>query len=532
MRLRTIFFVQAILLSLVACRLDKPRWDTAWMAPIAWSDLTPANIFGDSLVGYDPQRRVYFAYDREVFRIPLDTLLEIPDTGFTYGLTLPGEITIYPGNPLTVYNNYTVFAVPDFAINQLVVGSGKVRIRAETAVQARVKVNYSVPKARLNGVPFYLSDTILPAPPGGTSVLEREIDLSGYTFDLTGDDNLKANRIRIIITAEIPAGDPPLPVPAGTLLVNTELRFRGIRPYFARGSIAPRTFELGPETLSVSLFHLIQSGQFYITEPSVKVILENGIGADLSARITELRGLNERTGQAVALQSPFTLGYLQLGRAVNQPSASLPYTPVFYEAEANAANSNLKAFIENAPHRVILKGKATLNPIPGAGAGQDFVYSVSKTAARLQIWFPMGFSFNQLVLADTVPYNAENLPGADKVQRLRLSLILENTYPFSLSGQVYVVDEAGQMVDSLFNSTTNSGVVIPAAEVSLTGFPNQPVKEVWEAVLEGTRKDIFLRGKRLSWKLRFHTPWGTTPPVFYDFYSLKTRLVARADVRL
>lgn len=522
-----LFLIAGTVFSLLACRLDKPRWDTSWIAPIAWSDLTPANIFGDSLVGYDPQRQVYFAYDREVFRIPLDTLLEIPDTGFTYGLTLPGAITIYPGNPLTVYNNYTVFAVPDFAINQLIVGSGKVRIRAETAVQARVKVNYSVPKARLNGVPFFLSDTISPAPPGGTSVLEKEFDLSGYTFDLTGDDNLKANRIRIIITAEIPAGDPPLPVPAGTLLVNTELRFHGIRPYFARGTIVPRIFELGPETLTVSLFHLIQSGQFKITEPYLKVILENGIGADLSARFTELRGLNERTGQEVALQSPFTQGYLQLGRAVNQPSAGLPYTPVFFEAEANASNSNMKAFIENAPHKIILKAKAVLNPVPGAGAGQDFVYNVSKTAARLQVWFPLGFSFDQLVLADTVPYNVENLPGAEKIQRIRLSLLLENTYPFALSGQIFVLDNEGQVVDSLFAKSH-----IPAAELSQSGLPNQPVKEVWEGELEGIRKDIFLQGKRLYWKLRFHSPWGSAPPVFYDFYSLKARLVARADIRL
>lgn len=530
MRFYRIAFMTVLSLELwvlSGCRLDNPEWDTTWTIPITWSDLTPANIFGDSLVGYDPQRRVYFAYDKEVYRIPIDTLLQVPDTGFAYALSLPGAITIYPGNPLTVYNNYVVFAVQDFSVNQLIVGDGKVRIRAETAVQARVRVNYSAPKASLNGVPFSLSDTIPPAPPGGTSVLEREIDLKGYVFDLTGDDNLKANRLRILITAEIPPGDPPLAVPAGAMLVNTFLRFENIKPYFARGSIAPRTFELKPETLTVSLFNLVHSGSFSMTEPFIKIFFENGIGADLSARILSVVGLNSRTGQSVALNAPLTQGAILLGRAVNLPSQAGPYTPVFFESEASAANSNLKAFIENMPDKIVFQAKAQINPVPGAVAGQDFVYNISKTALRTQILFPMGFSFNQLLLMDTVPYKIQLTEELERIKSLKIFLLCENTYPFDLDAQVYILNDQGVVLDSLLEEH-----FIPSAQVSLSGSENVPIQKTLTGVLEGNRKDVLLNNQRLVWKLRFNGPVGTTPPVFYDFYKLKTRLVASAVVRI
>ncbi|MCX7768315.1 MAG: hypothetical protein N2110_04735 [Flavobacteriales bacterium] len=510
-----------------SCQLDKPKWDVTFMIPLAYSDLTPANIFGDTLVDYDPSAQVYFSYDNEIFRLNLDTLMEIPDTGFTYSLSLPGAITIYPGNPLTVYNNYVVFRTPDIALNHLVVGSGEVYIRAETEAQARVQVTYSAPKATKNGVPFSLVDTIEPAPPGGVSVLERVIDLSGYSFDLTGDNQLQSNRLRIIIQAEIPSVDPPLPVPAGTQLVNSKLTFRKIKPYYARGSVQTRTLEINPEPLTISLFNLVKAGTFQMTQPELKVVFENGVGLDLSARITEFRGVNERTGQEVALQSPATQGFIQLGRAQNVPSPPLPYTPVFSTLVLNGSNSNLKQFVENMPSKIYVKGKATLNPIPGAGAGHDFLYNVSKTAASLKMWFPMGFSFNQLILADTVPYSTAGLPPRDRLKSLHLMLHCENTYPFHLLAQLYVVNEQGHPIDSLL-----SEYLIPAAPPSLNGLPNEPVSVTLEGRAEGTRLERFLNGTRLYWKLHFHSPYPGSVPLFYDFYRLKARLVARAEVRL
>ena len=525
--LKNLVICWSTLVFLSSCRLDNPEWDTGWALPLAWSDLTPANIFGDTLIAYDPLGQVYLSYDREVFKLPIDTLLIVPDTGFSYGLTLPGSITIYPGNPLTVYDNYTIFQVPDFSLNQLVVGSGTVQILAETQAQARVRVTYSAPKASKNGVTFTLTDTINPASPGQTSILEREIDLSGYVFDLTGDDHLQANRLRIRITAEVPPGDPPIPVPAGTLLVNTRLTFKNIKPYFARGSIMTRKFQLQADTQKVPLFGLVKAGNFSMTEPWVKIILENGVGADLQAKIEQIEGINSRTGQSVLLSAPITQGNVLLGRALNSPFNGMPYKPTYFESVADGQNSNLRQFIENMPDKIILKSSATLNPIAFVGAGHDFVYNISKTSARLQVWFPLGFSFNQLVLADTVPYDPSSLPYTDRFRRLVIKVLCENTYPFDLYAQLYVLNDHGQILDSLLNVN-----VVPAAALSLNGNPNTPVQSILQGVLEGNRKELFLKGRRLWWKIYFHSHSQGQVPVFYDFYKLRARLVVQAEVRI
>ena len=91
-----------LLISLLAlsCRKDGsgPSWDVDVLVPIVKTELTLKNLVADSLLASDPNGALSIAFDGTVFRLNLDTLVEIPNETIQETFILPfGTIYLQPG---------------------------------------------------------------------------------------------------------------------------------------------------------------------------------------------------------------------------------------------------------------------------------------------------------------------------------------------------------------------------------------------------------------------------------------------------
>ncbi len=71
-----------LFLFLTSCRhdMDKPRWETNIMAPIANSSLSISNLIADSLLHTNSDNSLTLVYQNTIYNLAIDTLFKMPDT--------------------------------------------------------------------------------------------------------------------------------------------------------------------------------------------------------------------------------------------------------------------------------------------------------------------------------------------------------------------------------------------------------------------------------------------------------------------
>jgi hypothetical protein len=516
-----------LLLTLISgCRFDQPEWDVDALVPVAVTSLTPENLFGDTLLSYNSDQSVNLRYDGDIYDIPVDTLLEIPDTGFLYNFSIPFQVDITGGTALDVYNNYIKFNVPNIVINYTEILSGQLALKVSSYIPRNVEITLTCEKALKNGLPLTLTDIVSPAQLPSPTVYTRLVDLSGYSFDLTGDDGTEGNRLRMKISCKVENGAPVYTAPPNQKLIDSEVRFVSTKPYYAKGAIKKQNLKISTDTALLDFMKIVRSGQLNLQDLSLKLTITNGVGADLQAYIAGLTGVNSRNGNIVSLTHPLIGSALNIDRAVDQHWQIPPFIPSSNEIIFTTGNSNVKQFVENLPDKIKFNGSFLINPLGNVSGANDFIYSSSKSGIRLTADAPLAFSFNQLILADTISYDLTNNVEASRVAYADVRIFAENKYPFECSLQTYTLNDVNQISDSLV-----TGGIIPAASIGPDLKVTGPVNTILNITLADQKKSNFLNSKKIFFKVRFHTPTGQILTV-YSGYTLNLKLVASFRYRI
>jgi hypothetical protein len=511
---------------LSGCRFDQPEWDVDALIPVAVTSLSPENLFGDTLLTYNTDQSVNLRYEGNIYDIPVDTLLEIPDTGFLYSFSIPFQVDITGGTALDVYNNYIKFNVPNIVINYTEILSGQLVLNVASYIPRNVEITLTCQKALKNGQPLVLTDVVSPAQLPAPTVYTRTVDLSGYSFDLTGDDGTEGNRLRMKISCKVEDGAPVYTAPPNQKLIDSEVSFVSTRPFYAKGAIKKQSLKINTDTALLSFMNIVRSGQLNLQNLSLNFTITNGVGADLQAYIAGLTGLNSRSGNSVSLTHPLIGSALNIDRAVDRHWQVPPFLSSTKEISMNASNSNVKQFVENLPDKIKFDGSFLINPLGNVSGANDFIYSSSKSGIKLTAEAPLAFSFNQLVLADTISYDLSNNIQVSRVAYADLKIYAENRYPFECSLQAYLLNDMNQISDSLL-----TGGIIPAAPIGPDLKVTGQVTSILNISLADQKKDNFLSSKKIYFKVKFHTPGGQILTV-YSGYTLGLKLVASFRYRI
>lgn len=512
--------IVGMLACLNACRFE-PEWDVDALAPIAYTTLTPENLFRDSNLVVQPGGDLLLDYSAEVFEFPVDSLLRIPDTTFVYNFTSPLSITINPGFPLNVYDNYLLFNLPEIGMREAVMREGKLFIRVISKATRPTIINFEIPRATRNGVPFTFTDNLPAAPEGGTTEYLRKFDMSGYTIDFTGDNYDKYNKLRLKITATISPDADPLPVVAGQEIIRTEISFRGAKPYFAKGRIYKRALEIAEDTVKLPFFNLIKSGVLDIDAANLQLTVENGLGVDVQCVFSSVTGVNSRTGNSVALNHAILGNAININSAAMNLSAPPNFYPSYYPVTVTTTNSNLEDFAVNFPDKVSVNGTFTVNPYGNLSAGNDFVFDNSNASVHLHLTAPLAFAAVNLVLSDTVKFNGASLKKNNPIKKGSLKLYAENKYPVEMELKLSVVDSSGNV---LFVPAVNQ--LIAAGIAQADGKVYQPVNSWLGITLTEQQFTQLTEAGGIVFEARFHTLPSPQLMKIYPDYFLKLKLMA------
>lgn len=504
-----------------SCKLD-PNWDVEALAPLAQTTLTPANLIGDSNLVVQPGGDLLLDFETEVFDFPVDSILRLPDSTYLYSFTAPFSFTINPGLPMNVYDNYLLFNLPEIGLSEALIESGKLKINIRNAATQPAIIEFKIPKAKKDGVPFTFTDNLEAAPAGSYSEYAREFDIRGYAIDFSGDNNDQYNKLRMTITATIAPGADPLPVTVGQEIIRTSISFESVKPFFGRGRINTRSLNIAADTVKLPFFDMVKSGTLDLDQADLTLNVINGFGIDAQCHFDYVTGLNTRTGTNVSLNHPLIGNDINLNAATQVANGPLPFTASSYPLHITTANSNLEAFAVNFPDRLAVNGRFTVNPNGNLSSGNDFVFSSSSAKVKLRVTAPLTFSANNLLLADSVGFNGESLLKKSPIKSGVLKVYAQNKFPFEFGLKLTAADASGAAVWSM-----TAEEVLAAGIAQPDGRVYQPVSSVLTLALTAEDFKKIAQSKSLFFEVRFHTlPTAQLMKIYQD-YSLGLKVVAQ-----
>lgn len=514
-----LFFLTGVLiLHTNSCRQDSgnAEWDVDVLAPVLKTTLTLNDLVEDSLLFANSDSSLKLIYANDFSNVIIDTLLNIPDTTVTNPLSLPLGVTVQPGLDLITMNTETRYDLKDAQLTLAIVRAGTVKVKFQNLLNTKITVNYSIPIAKLNGVPFAITRDV-----NANSTYIEEFDISWYELNLRGTNENSYNTIVTAFSGSTDPNGPAVQITANQPFVIIENSFTGIVPQYARGYFGSPGFETGNESAKFNFLKKIIAGQIGLEEVKLSLSLENYVGADGQIKIHNITSVNERTGVSVDLNHNILSTPVNITRASEPWINSGNVTPTFTSYVFDNSNSNIRALIENLPHRLDYSLDFKLNPLGNISSGNDFFYYEKNIETNLHLEVPMTFYASSLTLSDTLKFNADAGSAGSRIKGGSFRIITDNSFPLSAKMKLILLDSNGVKLDSLYSLTD---IAAPALDTNFKSI-GSAVSTLDIPIFSTTAEKLTNTGK-INIKIVFDTPQAPQLLKIYAHYKMDIRIIA------
>lgn len=514
-----------------ACRKDGgPSWDTGLVLPLAHASMSLDHLVTDSLLSTNADGTMKFVYTTTFSDLSTDTLFDIPDTTISNLYAMPFQnfplnggdaFPIPPSTPVT-FNVNTVQLVNG------VLSAGYLNVVLRNDIRRKIVVRYQIPCASKNNVTFDTS-FVVPAAPDSLNhtFMNVSINLSGYSIDFTGPNNNQVNTMTTQISASIAIGELPTTVYQNET-VGAITTFTGIRPFYIRGYFGNQTVQVGPEESGLDFFNRIVSGTLGLDSLTMTLHIDNYVGMDSRLTVNSIWSRNSRTNNTVYLNHSVIGTPINVNRGQysnNWP----PVIPSSYNYVFNNGNSNAKALAENLPDKLGYDLTLVTNPLGNVSGNNDFFYSGFGINAQLSLELPVSFYADRLTLQDTVETNFTSVKNKEDILQGTLTLYAQNSFPFSATVQIYLLDGNNQITDSIVAqpNVISAGIFAPASGNYLftNGFNSSEI----QIPLSPAQTQSLLHSSNVVFKTVFDTNSAPSYVKVYSTNRLDLQLTADFD---
>ncbi|HEY8401239.1 MAG TPA: hypothetical protein VIK89_08260 [Cytophagaceae bacterium] len=398
------------------------------------------------------------------------------------------------------------------------IASGTVQIVVHSTAQDTIFFDYKIPSAKKYGVEFTTQTKVPPALPGQTSVAVFNYDFADYELDLRGKNLDKVNTFYNELVGRI---DSTGKVVYLSLQDSFQI-FIGlidVKPAYIKGYLGQDAFTSSGST-RFSMFNGIRSGTLNFKNVDIKLVMENSYGIDGAIRINKLGSFNSKTGQSQWLSGAIIENDKPIYPATDNPLMAT-VTPVNISREANNAVELLNILPDRIDYDVTIKS----NPSAIKNHNQ-FAYNTAGIDAFIDLKLPLSLFANSLVLSDTVDFLSENT-SSNSINKGHLTLLADNGFPMDANVELYFMDAANNIIDSLVSTSyilaadINNGYKVTEKKFSKVSF------EVSDKKLNN-----ILNSRKVITKVKFSTVPGSTHVNIFSDYSLDLKLVGDFNINV
>ena len=461
-----------------SCRKEKASWSTKWIAPIAKDTLRISDYVNDSTLSVNNDQSIQVILERDLVDFDITDILDIPDTTIeqTFSIAV-SNLNLAPGTTFIDDIQENTFTLEGAALTEVRLSSGTATVRIVNPLSEGGIFLIELPGVTKDNVLFSQSEYVEGGSLGNPSTKTFELDLSGYTIDMTGESGLSYNILQSKMTVTTD--------PNGTSVNVTNqdffefiVKFENLNVEYGKGYFGQQVFS-DTTTLNIDALRVLAGGDINVENVDFDIILFNGIKATAQAEITKMTSVNY-AGDEIELNHPYFDQMLNINPAQWDWNTLTPSEKVL---TFDQSSTNIIPFIENLGDEYELGYKIELNPLGNTSGGNDELFPESRIGAKIIAGFPLVLGANDLTLRDTLAFSLEDRDRLLDIEVGEFILATNNTFPYGGTVNLKILDEQYNELTTI----SQSSAIEPAALNTLT---NNHINQSQETKFEVTPDDV------------------------------------------
>lgn len=394
-------------------------------------------------------------------------------------------------------------------IDSAVIKEDKIQFQYVSIINKPLKVRVWIDEITKDGKPIS-EEIMIPAANG------EKLEIMGASISMA-DYNLKGNDNKLTVHYQAIDDEGKQHKLTNLYFSFNKLKFKYVQGYF------PKTErQVEGNFIPIGLYKFWTSGSMFFKDPKILISVENAFGFPVGSRFNKME-IKTIDGKKVELESQ----QLQEGIVFDYPKldevGQKKYSAFYFDKQ----NSNIPILFEELVEEVYYDVTALANPddIPNfIGFATDSSYYI----VQLKVEVPLEMSLNQLEILDTIDVNISN-PTNKYFDSLEVKSIFENLFPFEIDAQVYMIDETGMILDSLFQEKR---LFLPGADVDDAGNLLKTSREVNNLIYTEAQIENVLKTKHFVLKARMHSLSKYPEPIWiYDHYGLSIKVGTKFSIK-
>ncbi|MFH2142708.1 MAG: hypothetical protein ABIJ97_09815 [Bacteroidota bacterium] len=480
---------------------------------------------------------IMFESPGSVGNVTIDTSMAIVANITVRDLSIESATAIFPTQNIVDQGDVTSFSLNDIQLSEVIVHTGSVNVKVYNTIEEPIHYEFEIPNAKHDGIPLEITGTV-PASNGSPGQTNINKNLSGYQIDLKGIgpieqiygdlnnngfvDQDTVNSIYYKVIGRIDSSGNLISLSLDDS-IYVKLEFSNIVPEYARGYLGQQEVAVsGSEELDI--FSDILSGSMDLSDVNISISVSNQIGAEGGIYINNLTSKNIPKNLQSQLIIPSQYIPFQISKPNDPYTFSIPVIPTLNVMNLNTTNSNPDELVEIMPDQMNYNLNFKINPFnppPIPGNGTDFIYLNSEIIVNLDVEMPLSLIADNITLIDTSDFKMSS-KDIENINYGKLILYADNQFPFEAIVQLYMLDEANNVVDSLLPCYTT----LKAGNYNYsTGLVDSKKRTKIEIPFSNSRLNSLLNTKRIKILTRFTSNPYNTHVKIYSFYSVDFILV-------
>src|SRR5690606_5675447 len=343
-------------------------------------------------------------------------------------------------------------------LSRAILKGGKLILYAENTINGNLNFVLKIPKAFRNGESLTISE-IIPASSGTENgILHREIDISGYDLDLTGQSGNAFNLLDVQFVLSNPSDGEPITA-FNSDIVNLSVSYSDLEVKFAKGYFGTETLSLN-ESSVFNAFDGYGDALINVDEVNAELIFTNGFGMDIQASIFLIKAWNNLTGNSANLTNNLTGSNINLSRAELSGYEPIPFQKTYL---LNNSNSNITELLELLPDSIYINAFANLNPLGNISNYNDFISDKSKLRCDINLHIPLKLSLTNISIRDT---SVLNWPDNENfsIESGNLYMMALNSFPVDINLEIKALDRLNNVILDLNAYLENPESLVPGRQ--------------------------------------------------------------------
>lgn len=443
-------------------------------------------------------------------QVPIDTTDELIVNIVVRDMKVFSATAIFPAQDILTLNDTAAMnGVNDLKITRAIAAQGVVNLRVVSTIEDTMFFDYLIPGGTKDGLPFEIHEKIDPAPSGGSIERVLQYSVDGYEFDLTGSPVIdRFNAFYSELTGRIDSTGKLVNLSLDDSLL-LYIQLGDFIPEYAEGYLGNNDTTIGPQSIPVDLFKNISSGSINFEEVKLGVGVSNGNGVPFDVEIQSLKAINSKTNSSVDMN----LG--SLPSTLNIGAASDLNTPNLSTWAVNDASNSINEALNIFPDQFETTIRVNSNAEQDSNNLSQFAVDSNLLEAFIDLEVPLNFSADQLVLADTVSFDASSFQNPEQIKSGILYVIANNSYPLLANLELSFLDQSDLELEQIsFNKSVEASV------------DSRPILSALEWPFTTESLETLLSAKKVIFKLQLSSD-GDGPVKIYSNQTIDLSLTSR-----